>query len=834
MATIASNNQLFRVYMEASEIVQQGVMWLDQDGNILYVNSQFARELGYDRENFGNKTIFQVNPHTTLMRWRQLWSELTEAKQITLETEHITAKDTIYPVKLKGILIDVDGEKVCCGIVENLMESNRYLQLLKLAEDAARTGSWEWDLVKEEVLFTEGMFRLLEIPEKERLAPEEIIEIKKKLLSEREYEALRSQLREAVKTGEYLETEINVFLPSQEKSQRFNLLAKPLFKDGFTYKVVGLLQDFSNVAGRTEELYLMQFGIEHAYSMIYWVNKDGSFKYINKAICHKLGYSEKELLEMNLLDIKTDLTPEKWRQQWQELKEKKTIEIERAYRTKAGKKIPVQISLNYINFGGREFCLEFARDLTIKKDRDQIIRLSYHTLNQAKELIYWLDEKGNFVYFNNSFCEKLGYQRSEIKKLNILDFFPQITKQQFQETWTAMQQGEVITNESEIKGKDGSTFPVETNVSLVNFEGKEIASVILRDITIRKKKEKELKERLAEIESLRRQLEEENIILKEEIKLDRNFGSIISKSPRYKPVLQKVDQVADTDATVLITGETGTGKELLAKAIHQLSNRSDRPLIKVNCGALPENLIESELFGHEKGAFTGAFQRKIGRFETAHQATIFLDEIGELPLDLQVKLLRVLQEKEFERVGGNETIQVDVRVIAATNRNLEKLVQEGKFRPDLFYRLNVFPIENIPLREHMDDLPLLVRHFMDKYNKQLGKSVKEIPQHILQELMQYDFPGNVRELENIIERGMILTKGEKLQLDFSFKKTLIGEEKTFRTMQEMQREHILEALKRTQGRVSGPHGAAKLLGMNDKTLTSRMQKLGINRMDYLS
>lgn len=410
MATTAANNQLLRVYMEATEIIQHGVMWLDQEGNILNINSQFARELGYDRDSFGNKTIFQVNPHTTLIQWRKLWNELLEKKQITLETEHITAKGTIYPVKLKGVLLNVEDEYYCCGIVENLLESNRYLQLLKLAENAARTGSWEWDLVKEEVLFTSGMFRLLEIPEKEILSPEEVIEIKKKLLPEREYEVLKSRLRDTVKTGEYLETEINIFLPSQQKPQRFNLLAQPIFKDGFTHKVVGLLQDFTNVTGRTEELHLLQFGIEQAYSMIYWVKKDGSFKYVNKAICQKLGYSEKELLQMNLVEIKTDLTEEKWRKQRAELKKKKTIEIERTYRTKEGKEIPVQISLNYINFGGAEFCLEFARDLTAKKGRDQIIQLSYHTLNQAHDLIYWLDENGDFVYFNHAFSEKVGYE----------------------------------------------------------------------------------------------------------------------------------------------------------------------------------------------------------------------------------------------------------------------------------------------------------------------------------------------------------------------------------------------------------------------------------------
>ena len=239
------------------------------------------------------------------------------------------------------------------------------------------------------------------------------------------------------------------------------------------------------------------------------------------------------------------------------------------------------------------------------------------------------------------------------------------------------------------------------------------------------------------------------------------------------------------------------------------------------------------MFSHEKGAFTGAFQRKIGRFELAHQGTIFLDEIGELPHDLQAKLLRVLQEGEFQRLGGTQTIKVDVRVIAATNRNLEEEVEKGRFREDLFYRLNVFPIVNIPLRDRKDDIPLLVRHFIEKYNMKMGKRIEEVPQPVMKELLEYEYPGNVRELENLIERAVILSSGNKLSSNFQFKRSKSGQNKTFQSMEDMQRAHIIEALRRTKGKVTGAGGAAELLKMKDKTLYSRMSKLGVGRNDFL-
>jgi PAS domain S-box-containing protein len=332
------------------------------------------------------------------------------------------------------------------------------------------------------------------------------------------------------------------------------------------------------------------------------------------------------------------------------------------------------------------------------------------------------------------------------------------------------------------------------------------------------------------MEQEQERLQAQNQYLQDEIKLTYNFDEIISKSKNFHKVLRKVEQVAATDATVLILGESGTGKELLCRAIHHISKRSNKPLVKVNCAALPANLIESELFGHEKGAFTGATERKIGRFELADGGTIFLDELGELPIELQSKLLRILQEGEFERLGNPKTMKVNVRIIAATNRDLQKEIEKNNFREDLFYRLNVFPIESIPLRERMEDVPLLIKHFCKKYESKIGKKITDIPKKVIDKLMDYDFPGNIRELENIIERALIISNGQTLELgDWLPKKSMYTKTKVV-DLNSVEKSHIIEVLTKVNWKVSGEHGAAKILGLKPTTLEARMKKLGITRI----
>jgi len=337
-----------------------------------------------------------------------------------------------------------------------------------------------------------------------------------------------------------------------------------------------------------------------------------------------------------------------------------------------------------------------------------------------------------------------------------------------------------------------------------------------------------LQQAFSEVEHLKSRLQAENIYLQEEIKVEHNFEEFIGSSEVLKKVLYKVEQVASTDATVLILGESGTGKELLARAVHSTSARSHRALVKVNCAALPTNLIESELFGHEKGAFTGALSRKIGRFELADGGTIFLDEIGDLPVESQSKLLRILQEGEFERLGNSRTTKVDVRVIAATNRNLEEAVKRGNFREDLFYRLNVFPIESPLLRERKEDIPILVNHFLIKYGAKTGKKIERVSQKVFDSLQSYHWPGNVRELENIIERAVILSHNSLLEIeDLPDLRQSAGTPTAVNSLEEVERTHILRILQETGGIIDGPRGAATLLEIHPNTLRSRLQKLGI-------
>ena len=333
----------------------------------------------------------------------------------------------------------------------------------------------------------------------------------------------------------------------------------------------------------------------------------------------------------------------------------------------------------------------------------------------------------------------------------------------------------------------------------------------------------------AELQELKNQFDEETPFVEEECAIEQVFEGIVGRSPALQRVLREVEVVAPTDSGVLIQGETGTGKELIAQAIHNRSARRDRPFIKVNCAAIPSGLLESELFGHEKGAFTGAIMRKPGRFELADKGTLFLDEVGDIPLDLQAKLLRVLQEQEFERLGSTRTQQVDVRVIAATHRDLKKMVEEGTFRSDLYYRLHVFPLTVPPLRDRRDDIPLIVRHFVDKYAKRLNRQVDSIPARTMEAVVNYSWPGNVRELQNFVERAVILSPGTSLRarLEELKQETTQPASTNLSTLEEMEREHVLRALRESNWVTGGPKGAAVRLGMKRTTLAYRIKKLGI-------
>lgn len=380
--------------------------------------------------------------------------------------------------------------------------------------------------------------------------------------------------------------------------------------------------------------------------------------------------------------------------------------------------------------------------------------------------------------------------------------------------------------------KDGSYFPVEYTTTPI-FDQNELlgAVIVFKDISERKTTNKALKEALSQVQLLKERLQAENTYLQEEIKTVHNFTEIIGKSSNLLQVLQQVEQVAVTEASVLILGETGTGKELIARAIHDRSLRKGRPLVKVNCGAIVPSLVESELFGHEKGAFTGAIQQRIGRFELADGGTIFLDEIGELSLDVQVKLLRVLQEREIERIGSNKPLHVNVRIIAATHRNLEQMILDNSFRMDLFYRLSVFPLRIPPLRERREDIPLLCKHILKKLNRKLARNIENISVKSMNNLINYSWPGNIRELLNVLERAAItnhskvIEPAHQLQLANEY----IDNSAKVETMAEAERQHIIHVLNKVNWIIAGKNGAAEILDLPPSTLRSRMKKLSLEK-----
>jgi formate hydrogenlyase transcriptional activator len=467
-------------------------------------------------------------------------------------------------------------------------------------------------------------------------------------------------------------------------------------------------------------------------------------------------------------------------------------------------------------------------ELMSKVESGRDLKLSHFTIERAPDAIFWIDSEKNIYRVNEAACRLIGCSQAEIIGMEFHKLFDE-SEDSWSHIWAESMEKRIFAFETYLLTKDRRRICVDISGSFIEFDGKEYISCFVRNITQRKHSEHELRTSLAEVVQLKERLQVEVAYLQQEIKLIHNFEEIISENDKFKEILSQVEQVASTDSTVLIFGETGTGKELIARAIHNISGRRNRPMIKVNCAGLPENIIESELFGHEKGTFTGAFSRRIGRFELADGTTIFLDEISDLPIGLQTKILRVLQEGEFERLGSTNTIKVDARVISATNRDLEKAMDEGRFREDLYYRLNVFPINIPPLRERKDDIPLLVGHFVHKYNNKIGRQIERIPQEIMDRLQVYNWPGNVRELENVIERAVVISHGSILELGkLPFKENVDLDKSDAITLEQVEKTHILKVLELTKWRVSGKKGAAEILGINPQTLFSKMRKLGIN------
>ena len=492
----------------------------------------------------------------------------------------------------------------------------------------------------------------------------------------------------------------------------------------------------------------------------------------------------------------------------------------------------------------------FVRTVAIYSERSDQAQADwkYRQLYRAMPaMLHTVDVEGRVVTATDHWLQKMGYTRDEVVGRSIMDFYSEADRKRFAagRLQDVISGGEFSNEERQMVTKSGQVLDlVMSAISDRDASGRVHQMLVAsKDITQRNRAERKLRASLAENARLRKEIERERDYLREEVDVSMNFGRIVGKSAALKHMLSQVEAVAQTPANVLILGESGVGKELVARAIHARSFRSAAPLVKVNCASIPEELFESEFFGHVKGAFTGAHRDRVGRFQLADGGTIFLDEIGEIPIELQGKLLRVLQESEFEKVGDDITRSVDVRVIAATNRNLEELMVAGRFREDLFYRLSVFPIEVPPLRKRPEDVIQLAQHFLESICNDFGRSPYKLTRSQAAVISDYDWPGNVRELKNVIERAVILSKGNTLRLDLSMPANdpalpdsieihdRKGEDRilTDKRMRELQKGNLIAALKATNWKVSGKDGTAELLGVRPTTLYDRMKTFNIRK-----
>lgn len=855
---LQKQNRLLRISNYALNQTGEMIYWAWLDGTFISVNQVLCEKLGYSESELMAKNSKELFPEEALQALQVDLKQGKNAAEKRGET-FITCKDgTPLPVKFHITPTKLDDAPCLCGVLSDISEQKR-LETALLQRDrltAMTTNSFASSTDMVCWVRPDGSFVGANPAFFEKLGytPEDITtlnlaQIYENFDWETSWDNWELLLRIGVRTEDCVifgKNQERLEVKCQVSAVKFEeeMCACYIIHEKSTYK------DRSDDRSETEKIQeLTALMPTRSTDLIYWTNQAGVIVYANDNYCRTIGYEKEEVIGKNVLQFYPSVSAEQAAMGFEMIRQAKNISGEAVLTSKTDEKIPMEQSASLVIVDGKEYFSIVLKDLTEAKrkeeellERSKLLDITSYSLNHANEMIYWVDSTGAFLNFNNTMCEKLGYQTEELKALSISALFKNNSKEESAQAWEKLRNGESVQGEGQIFRKNGTSFPVEYSLLPVILDGEQYVCGRLTDISERKQKEKELQRAFEQIKGLKEQLESENLLLKEDIKVESHFNNIISASNAYKKVLKQVEQVADTEATVLVLGETGTGKELLARALHQLSRRANRPMVKINCGALPENLIESELFGHEKGAFTGAYQQKKGRFELADKGTIFLDEIGELPLDLQTKLLRVLQEGEFERVGGTQTIQVNVRVIAATNRNLEHLVKEGKFRQDLYYRLNVFPIYNIPLRERSEDIPLLVKHFVEKFALKIGKQITNIPEKTMNKLLHYPFPGNVRELENIIERAVILSVNQTLEIDTSFAPAIPattvqgnpGSDGNFKSLEDLQRDYIIQALKHTGGQISGEEGAAELLHMNDKTLYSKIKKLNIERQEYLS
>jgi PAS domain S-box-containing protein len=581
-------------------------------------------------------------------------------------------------------------------------------------------------------------------------------------------------------------------------------------------------------------------------AMATFIAEDGVYLDVNDAMLKRLGYEREDMVGHFPEDFTTPQSAARIRDELRPAL-RRTGKLENkpvSFVAKSGEVIDC-VTNSIIEYD-REG--EFIRTVGMYSELSDQARANfkYRTLYRATPaMLHTVDGDGHIVTVTDHWLQKLGYKREEVIGRPITDFFSLRDRKSYADglLQQLISDGEFNNLERQMLAKDGTVLDLVMSAISHRDEDENVDRMLVasKDVTQRRRAERELRRTLAENAQLKEELERERDYLREEVNVAMNFGHIVGTSPALRRMMKRVEAVADTPASVLVQGESGVGKELVAHAIHVQSPRADGPLVKVNCASIPKELFESEFFGHVKGAFTGAHRDRIGRFQLADGGTIFLDEVGEIPMELQGKLLRVLQESEFERVGDDVTRSVDVRIIAATNRNLEELLVNGEFREDLFYRLSVFPVDVPPLRDRGEDVVQLAQHFLEQTCKDFGRDALTLTRAQAANLRSYNWPGNVRELKNVIERAVILSTGKVLRLDLSMPGLVVDIDPgndtqtqkddvlSEKEMRQFQKNNIVRALDQSNWKVSGVSGAAEILGIRPTTLADRIRTLGIKK-----
>ena len=809
-----------------------------QQDQILEVNPRACRMLGYSYQELLTTAISAIHPKEMPQLLKFAQTVFEQGSGWTNELTCLTKSGETLPAEISASAIEMGGRACLIALVRDIGERKRAEIKLRESEERYRTLYNQTPVMMHSIdrdgkLISVNDYWLQVLGYKReavigRMGTDFLTKASHKYATE-------VAIPELMKTGSAKEIEIQMV---KKNGKVIDVLISAVWeydKEGKQQHSLAFLVDVTERKRAEEERLKLATLVERSYDLIGIASLEGEVLYLNEAGQKLVGLHS--LSESRSKAI-TDFHPEEQNTQIRELilptvRQKGHWEGELLLKHfQTGALIPTHFNIFTLRHPQTNECYAIAiivRDITKLKQAEAALRESEERLarilESALDAILTIDDQKRIVLFNEAAEKVFRCSAAEVvnKPIDSLlsERFHQLLTNYLQDFRKRRKHQSYIWAPEGLTARraDGEEFPIEATISAVIVSGQKLFTIILRDINERLKAEAALNK-----------LQLQNIYLEEEIKSEYNFGEIIGASAVMKKVFKNIEKVAGTDTTVLLTGETGTGKELIARAVHNLSTRKNSVLINVNCGALPSGLMESELFGHEKGAFTGASARKKGRFELADGGTLFLDEVGELTLDTQIKLLRVLQEQEFERVGGTQTIKINVRVIAATNRNIEEAVKLGAVRADLFYRLNIFPVHIPPLRERLEDLPLLTSYFIRKFSRRIGKRIESVSPEAVEKLRSYNWPGNVRELANLLERAIILCesgvlKEEHIGISTSSPVTV----SEIVSLEEAERQHILQALEKTGGVLGGPKGAARLLGINRSTLWSRMRKLGITR-----